>query len=155
MLAALFHYKLHAPDMMRFLGDTYTGEHRNITSIVQTLTSSSHIVQRTQSGSQHAIPYIAKACWIHTYNHVCDGQATLILVISATHCTQRPHTPRPSTSQLATYQPSPTNTSPYGFCQARWSLSIPPWVLPLCNITQMRNSKMDCTQERHNQFGKY
>ena len=39
MLAALFHYRMHAPDVMRFLGGTYTGEHRDITSIVQTLTS--------------------------------------------------------------------------------------------------------------------
>jgi len=39
MLSALFHYRMHTPDVMRFLGGTYTGEHRDITSIVQTLTS--------------------------------------------------------------------------------------------------------------------
>ena len=39
MLSALFHYKMHASDVMRFLGDTYTGEHRDITSIAQTLIS--------------------------------------------------------------------------------------------------------------------
>ena len=39
MLAALFHYRMHSPDVMRFLGGTYTGEHRDITSIVQVLTS--------------------------------------------------------------------------------------------------------------------
>ena len=38
MLAALFHYRMHAPDVMRFLGGTYTGEHRNITGIVECLT---------------------------------------------------------------------------------------------------------------------
>ena len=41
MLAALFHYRMHAPDVMRFLGGTYTGEHRDIKSIVQCLTSHS------------------------------------------------------------------------------------------------------------------
>ena len=39
MLAALFHYGMHAPDVMRFLGGTYTGEHRNINDIVATLTT--------------------------------------------------------------------------------------------------------------------
>ena len=40
MLAALFHYKMHAPGVMRFLvAQSYTGEHRVITSIVQILTS--------------------------------------------------------------------------------------------------------------------
>ena len=39
MLAALFHYRMHAPDVMRFLGGTYTGEHRNINEVVATLTS--------------------------------------------------------------------------------------------------------------------
>ena len=38
-LAALFHYCMHAPDVLRFLGGTYTGEHRNINTIVETLTS--------------------------------------------------------------------------------------------------------------------
>jgi len=33
MLAALFHYKMHAPAVMQFLGGTYTGKHRDITSI--------------------------------------------------------------------------------------------------------------------------
>ncbi|KAL7552383.1 hypothetical protein ACHAWF_015625 [Thalassiosira exigua] len=39
MLAALFHYRMHAADAMRFLGGTFTGEHRGITSIIETLTS--------------------------------------------------------------------------------------------------------------------
>ena len=39
MLAALFHYRMHAPDVLRFLGGTYTGEHRDIDSIVECLTS--------------------------------------------------------------------------------------------------------------------
>ena len=39
MLAALFHYRMHAPDVMRFLGGTYTGEHRDINDIVATLTT--------------------------------------------------------------------------------------------------------------------
>ncbi|KAL7545571.1 hypothetical protein ACHAWF_008925, partial [Thalassiosira exigua] len=39
MLAAPFHYQMHASDVMRFLGGTFTGEHRDITSIVETLTS--------------------------------------------------------------------------------------------------------------------
>ena len=34
MLAALFHYKIHAADVMRFLGGTYMGEHRDIDAIV-------------------------------------------------------------------------------------------------------------------------
>ena len=38
-LAALFHYRMHAPDVMRFLGGTYTGEYRDIDSTVQRLTS--------------------------------------------------------------------------------------------------------------------
>jgi len=39
MLAALFHYKMHASDVMRFLGGTYTGEHRDIDAIVEILVS--------------------------------------------------------------------------------------------------------------------
>ena len=39
MLAALFHYRMHAPDLMRFLGGTYTGEHRDITATVECLVS--------------------------------------------------------------------------------------------------------------------
>jgi len=39
MLAALFHYRMHAPDVMRFLGGTYTGKHRDINDIVATLTT--------------------------------------------------------------------------------------------------------------------
>lgn len=38
-LAALFHYRMHAPDVMRFLGGTYTGEYRDIDAIVEKLTS--------------------------------------------------------------------------------------------------------------------
>ena len=34
ILAALFHYKMHAADLMCFLGGTYTGEHRDIDAIV-------------------------------------------------------------------------------------------------------------------------
>ena len=33
-LAALFHYRMHATDVLRFLGGTYTGEHRDIDTIV-------------------------------------------------------------------------------------------------------------------------
>ena len=39
MLAALFHYRMHGPDIMRFLGGTYTGEYRDIPAIVDRLTS--------------------------------------------------------------------------------------------------------------------
>lgn len=39
ILAALFHYRMHAPDVMRFLGGSYTGEYRDINNIVETLTS--------------------------------------------------------------------------------------------------------------------
>ena len=39
MLAALFHYRMHAPDLMRFLGGTYTGEHKDINAITACLTS--------------------------------------------------------------------------------------------------------------------
>ena len=38
MMAALFHYRMHAPDVMRFLGGTYTGKHRDINDIGATLT---------------------------------------------------------------------------------------------------------------------
>jgi hypothetical protein len=37
MLVALFHYRMHAPDVMQFLGGTYIGEHRDINSIVAIL----------------------------------------------------------------------------------------------------------------------
>ncbi|KAL7544775.1 hypothetical protein ACHAWF_013580 [Thalassiosira exigua] len=39
MLAALFHYRMHAADLMRFLGGTYTGEYRNIDETVALLHS--------------------------------------------------------------------------------------------------------------------
>ena len=39
MLAAMFHFQMHAPDVMRFLGGTYTGEYRDIDATVQILTS--------------------------------------------------------------------------------------------------------------------
>ena len=39
MMAALFHYKMHAADIMRFLGATYTGEHRDIPAITEVLIS--------------------------------------------------------------------------------------------------------------------
>ena len=39
MLAALFHYRMHAPDLMRFFGGTYTGEHKDINAITACLTS--------------------------------------------------------------------------------------------------------------------
>ena len=39
ILAALFHYRMHAPDVMRFLGGTYTGEYRDIDLVVERLTS--------------------------------------------------------------------------------------------------------------------
>ena len=39
MMAALFHYKMHAADIMRFLGGTYTGEHRDIPGITDILIS--------------------------------------------------------------------------------------------------------------------
>ena len=39
MLAALFHYNMHAADIMRFLGGTYTGEHSGIDAIVVNLNS--------------------------------------------------------------------------------------------------------------------
>ena len=39
MLAALFFYRMHAPDVMRLLGGSYTGEHRDISTIVACLTS--------------------------------------------------------------------------------------------------------------------
>jgi hypothetical protein len=37
-LAAMLHYGMHAPDVMRYLGGTYTGEHRNVDETVATLT---------------------------------------------------------------------------------------------------------------------
>lgn len=37
ILAALFHYRMHAADVMRFLGGTYTGEYRNVTGTVKIL----------------------------------------------------------------------------------------------------------------------
>ena len=37
MLVALFHYKMHAVDVMRFLRGTYTGEHRDIDATVEIL----------------------------------------------------------------------------------------------------------------------
>ncbi|KAL7535992.1 hypothetical protein ACHAWF_006478, partial [Thalassiosira exigua] len=39
MLAALFHYRMHAADVMRFLENTYTGEYRDINGVIETLTS--------------------------------------------------------------------------------------------------------------------
>ena len=39
MLAALFHYKMHAADVVRFLGGTYMGEHHDIDAIVIELNS--------------------------------------------------------------------------------------------------------------------
>ena len=39
MLAALFHYRMNTPDVLRFLGGTYTGEHRDINTIVKCLVS--------------------------------------------------------------------------------------------------------------------
>ncbi|KAL7523340.1 hypothetical protein ACHAXR_000806, partial [Thalassiosira sp. AJA248-18] len=37
ILAALFHYRMHAADVMRYLGGTYTGEHRDIDGAVACL----------------------------------------------------------------------------------------------------------------------
>ena len=37
-LAALFHYNMHAADVLRFLGGTYAGKHRDIDSAVEQLT---------------------------------------------------------------------------------------------------------------------
>lgn len=37
MLAALFFYRMHSPDVMRFLGGTYTGEYRLEQDTVSTL----------------------------------------------------------------------------------------------------------------------
>ncbi|KAL7524346.1 hypothetical protein ACHAWF_000910 [Thalassiosira exigua] len=37
MLAALFHYRIHTADAMRFLGNTYTGEYRNINGVIETI----------------------------------------------------------------------------------------------------------------------
>ena len=37
MMAALFHYKMHAADIMRFLGGIYTREHRAIPAITEVL----------------------------------------------------------------------------------------------------------------------
>ena len=34
ILAVLFYYKIHAADVMRFLGGTYMGEHRDVDAIV-------------------------------------------------------------------------------------------------------------------------
>ena len=39
MMAALFHYRMHAADIMRFPGGTYTGEYRDINAAVECLTS--------------------------------------------------------------------------------------------------------------------
>ena len=39
MLSVLFHYLMHAADLMRFFGGTYAGEHRDINEIVRCLTS--------------------------------------------------------------------------------------------------------------------
>lgn len=39
IMAALFHYRMHSPDVMRYLGGTYTGEYRDIDTIVECLTS--------------------------------------------------------------------------------------------------------------------
>jgi hypothetical protein len=36
-LAALLHFNMHAPDVMRYLGGTYTGEHRNVDATVAIL----------------------------------------------------------------------------------------------------------------------
>ena len=38
MLAALHHYNMHSPDVLHFLGGTYTGEHRDIEAVVEQLT---------------------------------------------------------------------------------------------------------------------
>ena len=37
MLAALFHYGMHAPDVMRWLGGSYTGKCRDINATVKIL----------------------------------------------------------------------------------------------------------------------
>ena len=39
MMAALFHYKIHAADIMRFLGGTYTGGNFDIQAIADILIS--------------------------------------------------------------------------------------------------------------------
>ena len=39
MMAATYHYGMHTPDVLRFLGGTYTGEHRDIDETVRILTS--------------------------------------------------------------------------------------------------------------------
>ena len=36
--AALMHYGMHTPDIMQYLGGTYTGKHRNVEDTVATLT---------------------------------------------------------------------------------------------------------------------